>query len=89
MPDIIKAEGKHADGIFYSYPDVPDSEDAFGYFPSQAAELLGNTVKQCHGEVQCVQKSFAEHKNARKDGTFDGRIILKKIDNGKYVRITE
>lgn len=89
MPDIIEAEGKHANGIFYSYPDVSDSEDAFGYFPNLAAELLGNTVKQCHGEFQCVEKSFAELRNVRKDGTFEGRIILKTIDNGKYVRITE
>jgi hypothetical protein len=89
MPDIIEAEGKHANGIFYSYPDLSDSEDAFGYFPNLAAELLGNTVKQCRGEFQCVEKSFAEHRNVRKDGTFESRIILKKIDNGKYVRITE
>jgi len=89
MPDISVAEGSNANGIYYSYPDVPDNEDALGYFPNLAAQLLANTVKQCQGEFECVAKFFAQHKKVRKDGTFEGRIILKRIDRGQYVRVTK
>jgi hypothetical protein len=65
---------------------VPDAEDAFGYFPNLAANLLGDAVSQCHGEFGCVANFFARHRQLQKDGTFESRLILKRIEDGKYVR---
>ncbi len=86
MPDVLVSEKENAEGLLYSYPDVPNSLDALGYFPTVAAKLLADTVAKCGGNYDCVSKNFASNESFQRDGTLSGKLILKTVRNGKFVR---
>lgn len=86
MPDVLTSEKQNAEGLLYSYPDIADAEDAFGVFPTIAAQLLAEKVLKCEGRYACVAQSFAGDKAFQSDGTLAGKIILKTVRNGLFVR---
>ncbi len=89
MPDVLISEKANIEGLIYSYPDVPDTVDAFGYFPTVAATLLADTVVKCEGHYGCVEESFANNKSFQSDGTLRGKIIFKTVRNGRFERLDE
>jgi hypothetical protein len=86
MPDVLVSEKENAEGLLYSYPDVPNSLDALGYFPMVAAKLLADAVATCPGNYDCVSKNFANNESFGSDGTLSGKLVLKTVRNGKFVR---
>ncbi len=44
MPDVLAAEMDNSDGVMYSYPNVPQTEDALGYFLNLAGQILARAV---------------------------------------------
>lgn len=72
----------------YSYPDVPESEDAFGYFPHVAAKLLAETVVRCGAKYECVREEIKGSEATKNDGSSTNGIVLKKIQNRRYVRVS-
>jgi ABC-type branched-subunit amino acid transport system substrate-binding protein len=89
MPDVITSEKENAEGLFYSYPEVPEGSDAFSYFPRLAAELLGNVVAECHGESSCVLEKFARNPKFKNEGVLAGNIVLKTIRDGQFVEVAD
>jgi len=53
-----------------------------------AARTLAETVIECEGRYDCVSQALKAHPAIKKDLTLDNEIILKKIENQKYVRVT-
>lgn len=86
MPDVLLSEKDNAEGLLYSYPDVPDSQEALGYFPTLAAKLLGDAVSECAGSYDCVSKKFANNISFQRDGTLSGKLVLKTVRNGNFVK---
>jgi ABC-type branched-subunit amino acid transport system substrate-binding protein len=84
MPDVLASEKESAEGLLYSYPDILDSADAFGYFPQIAAKLLSDLVAKCQGAYQCVADTFSKDPSFQSDGTLRGGIRLKTVRNGKF-----
>lgn len=89
MPDVLVSEKANAESLIYSYPDVPDNVEAFGYFPSVAAKLMADTVVGCKGQYDCVAEGFMNNKKFQSDGTLRGNITLKTVRNGHFVRLVE
>jgi len=87
LPELIEVEGRNVDGLFYSYPDVPESVDGIGYFATVAAQQIGDLVTNCKGVPECVSKALAENPRFQPKGVLQGKIILKTIQNGKFVRL--
>ena len=85
MKDVLDSEKENAEGLLYSYPDVPAGEDAFGYFPRIAAKILAEKVLRCAGDVDCVAKNFAGDKTFQSDGTLGGKLVLKTVHKGHFV----
>lgn len=84
MPDVLASEKENAEGLLYSYPDVPEDADAFSYFPKLAAELLARTVADCDGKAACVLQTFSRNQNFQSDGTLSGNIVLRAVREGKF-----
>ncbi len=85
LPDVLEAEGKNSEGIIYSYPEIPTTENAAVYFAKLAAEMLDAEVAKCGVDVECIRT------NLRKDYRFDdhnflmSKLFLKTIRDGQFV----
>ncbi len=88
MSDVLVGERENAEGILYSYPETAAGEDAFGYFPKLAAEILSSEVLVCKGDYECVKNRFATNSAFQSDGTLSGKIILKTIRDGKFLEVS-
>jgi hypothetical protein len=89
LPDVLAAGRDKSDGVMYSYPNVPDTEDALGYFPNLAAQILAIAVSGCNGKYACVVEAIKTNSHIERARQPPGTIVLKKIENGKYVRLPE
>jgi branched-chain amino acid transport system substrate-binding protein len=87
LPDVLAAGRDKSDGVMYSYPNVPDTEDALGYFPNLAAQILAIAVSGCNGKYACVVEAIKTNPHIEQARQPAGTIVLKKIENGKYVRL--
>jgi len=85
--DVITAEGKNADGVLYSYPDISEDENAFGYFPNLAAKVLSSVVGECEGDLNCVKTSLIRTDKLGSSGHFLGGLSLKMIKDGQFARV--
>lgn len=86
LPELLEAEGKNSEGVIYSYPDIPTTENAAVYFAKLAAEMLDAEVGKCGKDVECIKS------NLRKDYPFDdhnflkSKLFLKTIKDGQFVK---
>ena len=87
MPDVLAAGRDNSEGVMYSYPNVPDTEDALGYFPNLAAQILARAVSGCNGKYACVVEAMKTNPDIERAHQSASAIILKKIENGRYVRL--
>lgn len=85
MPDVITAEGENADGLLYSYPDLPEGVEALGYFPQLAAERLSEAVIVCKGDAACARGRLRADPSFDSSGTLRSGIVLKSIKSGAFV----
>jgi hypothetical protein len=54
MEDILQREKDREEGVFYSYPELADGQDAIAHFGRTATEMLARVAKEYHGESTCV-----------------------------------
>ena len=51
LPDILAWEGRSAEGVLYSYPDIPADVPASEYFAALATELFRSAVHECAQDI--------------------------------------
>ena len=82
---LVESEGRHVDGVIYSYPDLPTSEDAAVYFARIATEMLAREVAKCGLDTACVKTNLKKDYDFDQHGFLSSRLILKTIRDGKFV----
>jgi len=87
VPEVLTANGSAAEGLRYSYPDIPLEEDAVSYFPKIAAEMLSEALQACSGEYACVEKHLQTHHKFTSTGALERDIVLRTVKNGKFALI--
>lgn len=85
--DVLTAVGKAGEGIIYSYPDI-GSADALDYFPSRAAAMLAEVVKNCGQDSTCGRTYLLSHYRFSADGVVEGGLKLKTIRGGKFADLS-
>ena len=86
MQEVIDANQKDADGLFYSYPDVPAESDAISYFPKLGTQIFVKAITSCEGEYDCVLAYLNNNYDFDEQGVLAGKIILKTVRDGKFVK---
>ena len=86
MPAVIEAEGKHAEGVRYSYPRV-GTTDAIAYFPSLAARILGQSISRCGANTSCLMADLMKHNSFDDFGILrsPNGMELRTVRDGKFV----
>jgi ABC-type branched-subunit amino acid transport system substrate-binding protein len=84
VPEVLSVNGDAAEGLRYSYPDIPLNEDAVSYFPKLAAEMLSDAITVCAGDYVCVEKHLREKHTFSKMGTLKRKIVLRTVHNGRF-----
>jgi hypothetical protein len=88
MPEVLKAEGRNAEGLLYSFPDLPTNEEAAVYFARIATELLADAVVRCKGDSECVRQVL-DQGGQFQEGVHKGPIVLKTVKNGHFTWISK
>ena len=86
--DLLAAEGSSAEGLVYSYPDIADA-DAVSWFARLSGRIIADAAVECAGEYACVKKSIDESEAFSAEGALTGKIVLKGVRNGAFVRIDD
>ena len=87
MPEVLEAEGKNAEGLFYSYPRLTEATEAISFFPERGARIFSNIIVACSGKFECVRTTLAQDKRFDSKGVIADEIILKTVRAGKFVSI--
>lgn len=76
------------EGVTYSFPgDIHLNEGAEYALSKQAAELLGNYIKECENDHNCVKGKLDNSGLFNEKGVSTRLIILKRIENGVGVLV--
>lgn len=86
--DILKAEGPAAEGLYYSYPAIPEP-DAINYFPRIAAEMLFAAIGRCKVDTECVRKTLQTDHNFDEVGVLRGRLEMRTIKEGRFIKVAQ
>jgi branched-chain amino acid transport system substrate-binding protein len=86
--DILKILKNSDEALIYSYPDI-DNQEALQYFPSLAAKIILDAVKKCADRIDCVKEEISRANTFDRHGVLAGKITLKTIKAGKFVRWAE
>jgi ABC-type branched-subunit amino acid transport system substrate-binding protein len=84
MPEVISINGEAAEGLLYSYPDIPLEEDAISFFPKLGSEMLAQALSECSGEYGCVKDYLRSHFKFSDTGVLLRKIVLRTIGDGKF-----
>jgi branched-chain amino acid transport system substrate-binding protein len=84
VPEILTANGTAAEGLRYSYPDIPLADSAVSYFPKIAAEMLSEAMKACSADYACVNARLHERFEFSEMGTLKRKIVLRMVKNGNF-----
>jgi hypothetical protein len=82
-------QARYQDTFYYSYPETPQDEDAFSYFPRRAVSLIQRAVQNgCSmSDVFCLKSKILENDRFNAHGVLEQKIILKGISDGKFRRL--
>lgn len=84
---VINVEKDAVNGVYYSYPNIPNN-DAFSYFPKLGAEMLFQALRTCGPTPDCVAKTLQQDLGFSEDGVKPGKIVLKQIQDGKFIVVS-
>lgn len=86
--NVINQVG-YQDTFYYSYPETPQDEDAFSYFPRRAVSLIQRAVQNgCSiSDVSCLKSKILSNDRFNAHGVLEQKIILKGISGGKFTRL--
>ena len=87
LPAVLEAEGPNAEGILYSYPDIPPGVDAAVYFAKLAAQMLEHAAAKCGEDTECVRKDLLAEYDFDSHHFLTNRLLLKTIKNGAFVEL--
>lgn len=85
LPEVLVAEGTHADGVIYSYPELPTESPAAEYFASIGTRLFSDAAAQCGEDLDCVRKHLIDSGRFDEHGFLRGKIGWKTVEDGKFV----
>jgi ABC-type branched-subunit amino acid transport system substrate-binding protein len=87
LPEVLAAEGVNAEGVIYSYPEIPSNTPAAEYFAGVGTKLLLEAADRCRNNVECTRQAITESKRFDEKGFFRGKIGWKTVKNGKFVNL--
>jgi len=87
LPEVLAAEGVNAEGVIYSYPEIPSNAPAAEYFAGVGAKLFLEVADRCRNNVECTQQAIAESQQFDDKGFLKGKLGWKTVKNGKFVNL--
>ena len=85
LPALIDAEGASTEGIIYSYPDIPTSDNAATYFARLAAQMLGDEMAKCRENIECIRSHLKADNKFDSHNFLSSPLKLKTIRNKEFV----
>lgn len=85
LPEVMAIEGKNAEGVIYSYPDIPTDTPAAEYFAKIGTRLLYDGVRTCGEDIECARNSLLQSGQFDERGFFRGKFKWKTVKEGKFV----
>lgn len=86
---VLTAVGEYGEGLIYSHPDIGE-DNAVTHFSSLASKIISNLSSNCKTiDDKCVFDYLKNNYNFNSNGVLEGKLILKTIKNGKYVKFVE
>lgn len=87
MKEVLEVESPNAEGLFYSYPDISNDNEAISYFPQLAADMLFSALRACKNNVVCVRNYLNKNYDFDDKNVLRSQIILKTVRDGRFVRL--
>jgi ABC-type branched-subunit amino acid transport system substrate-binding protein len=85
LPALIEAEGSNIEGVLYSYPDIPTTQNAAEYFATLATQMLEVETRKCGEATECIKKALFKDYNFNSHGFLTNQLLLKTIRNGTFM----
>jgi hypothetical protein len=88
LPEVLAMEGVNAEGVIYSYPDIPSDQPAAEYFAGTGAQLFMDAVNNCADDTDCALQETIKSNRFDAKGFLKGKFIWKTVRGGKFVNLS-
>lgn len=87
LPEVLATEGANAEGVIYSYPEIPSNVPAAEYFAGVGATFLLDAAHKCGTDIECVRRTLIESGQFDEMGFLKGQLRWRTVRNGRFVNL--